>query len=101
MAGGTDLSKAFADFVREGGDLLQGHALFEALHGKWLGSEPSRGLTGATGRPPSAKACSRPDDVEMAAFLAAEEARSAFINSCNGSPRARSLRRRRRRLAPA
>lgn len=71
VAGGTDLSKAFAEFVREGGDLLQGHALFETLHGKWLGSQPALGYW-RDWPPAFRQGLSRPDDTEMAAFLAAE-----------------------------
>ncbi|MDB5486706.1 MAG: 4-alpha-glucanotransferase, partial [Reyranella sp.] len=71
VPGGTDLSKAFVDFVREGGDLLQGHALFETLHGKWLGSQPAQGYW-RDWPPAFRQGLSRPDDAEMAAFLAAE-----------------------------
>lgn len=71
VAGGTALSKAFADFVREGGDLLQGHALFETLHGKWLGNQPARGYW-RDWPPAFRKGLAEPDDAEMAAFLATE-----------------------------
>ena len=71
IAGGSKLAEAFDGFVREGGDLLQGHALFEALHGKWLGSQPALGYW--RDWPTSFRqGLTRPDDPEMAAFLAAE-----------------------------
>jgi 4-alpha-glucanotransferase len=44
VSSGSDLAKAFDGFLREGGDLLQGHAVFEALHGKWLGGELALGF---------------------------------------------------------
>lgn len=71
VATGSELAQAFAGFVREGGDLLQGHALFESLHGKWLGSEPALGFW--RDWPPEFRhGLARPDDPEMAAFVAAE-----------------------------
>ncbi len=69
-ANATDLSKAFDDFVREGGDLLQGHALFEALHGKWLGSEPAMGYW--RDWPDAFRKGLTSDDAEMASFLSSE-----------------------------
>jgi 4-alpha-glucanotransferase len=42
VRGGTRLATEFAHFVAEGGDLLRGHALFEALHARWLGNQPPR-----------------------------------------------------------
>lgn len=42
VAGGTALAAEFARFVADGGDLLRGHALFEALHARWLGDRPPR-----------------------------------------------------------
>lgn len=71
VSSGSDLAKAFDGFLREGGDLLQGHAVFEALHGKWLGGEPALGFwrdwPAAFRHGPSHR-----DDPELAAFLAAE-----------------------------
>lgn len=69
-ASGTALSTDFDDFVREGGDLLQGHALFEALHGKWLGGEPARGYW--RDWPEAFRKGLTSGDAEMAAFLASE-----------------------------
>jgi 4-alpha-glucanotransferase len=71
MAQGTGLSKAFDDFVTAGGDLLRGHALFETLHGKWLGAEPALGFW-RDWPPAFRQGLTRPDDPEMAAFVAAE-----------------------------
>ncbi len=74
---GSALARAFDDFVREGGDLLQGHALFEALHGKWLASEPPLGFW--RDWPPAFRhGLTRPDDPEMAAFVAAGGASIRF-----------------------
>ena len=70
VANGTASSEDFDGFVREGGDLLQGHALFEALHGKWLGGDPTRGYW--RDWPDAFRKGLTPDDAEMAAFLAAE-----------------------------
>lgn len=70
-ANDTDLAKDFAAFLQESGDLLQGHALFEALHGKWLGGEPARGYW-RDWPPAFRQGLARPDDPEMASFLAAE-----------------------------
>ena len=71
VATGSELGQAFVGFVCEGGDLLQGHALFEALHGKWLGSQPALGFW--RDWPPAFRhGLARPDDPEMAAFLKAE-----------------------------
>ncbi len=71
VATGSELAQAFVGFVREGGDLLQGHALFEALHGKWLGSEPALGFW--RDWPPEFRhGLARPDEPEMAAFMGAE-----------------------------
>ncbi|TAJ87251.1 MAG: 4-alpha-glucanotransferase [Reyranella sp.] len=77
LARGTELSKAFDGFVREGGELLQGHALFEALHGKWSGSEPALGFWRDW---PTAfrHGLTRPDDPEMGAFRAAEASTIRF-----------------------
>jgi 4-alpha-glucanotransferase len=71
VANGTSHARSFDTFVRESGDLLQGHAMFESLHGKWLGSEPAIGFWRDW---PAAfrHGLTRPDDSEMAAFLAAE-----------------------------
>ncbi len=69
-ANGTALSTDFDDFIREGGDLLKGHALFEALHGKWLGSEPAKGYW--RDWPDAFRQGLTSGDAEMAAFLAAE-----------------------------
>jgi 4-alpha-glucanotransferase len=77
VAAGTELAKAFEAFVCEGGELLQGHALFEALHGKWLGSEPALGFWRDW---PTAfrHGLSRPDDPELAAFMSAERGSIRF-----------------------
>lgn len=40
-SGRTALARDFASFRHEGGALLEGHALFEALHRKWIDSDPS------------------------------------------------------------
>ena len=71
VARGTGLAKAFEAFVSDGGELLQGHALFEALHGKWRAGEPALGYWRDW---PSAfrQGLTRPDDPEMAAFVSAE-----------------------------
>ena len=71
IAGGTGLARDFSGFVEQGGDLLQGHALFEALHGKWLGGQPARGYWRDW---PAAfqRGLAMPRDPEMAAFLEAE-----------------------------
>jgi 4-alpha-glucanotransferase len=77
VATGTELARAFDAFVREGGDLLQGHALFEALHAKWLVSKPALGFW--RDWPPAFRhGLTRPDDPEMAAFVAAEGATIRF-----------------------
>lgn len=77
VATGTELAKDFEAFVRESGELLQGHALFEALHGKWLGSEPALGFW--RDWPPAFRhGLTRPDDAEMAAFVAAESTSIRF-----------------------
>lgn len=68
---GTAPAISFADFVRESGDRLQGHALFEALHGKWLGAGPARG-DWRDWPPAFRQGLTKPDDPDMAAFLAAE-----------------------------
>lgn len=74
---GTELGRTFEAFVHEGGELLQGHALFEALHGKWLGSEPALGFW--RDWPPAFRdGLTEPDAPEMAAFLAAEGATVRF-----------------------
>ena len=75
-ANATDLSKDFDDFVREGGDLLQGHALFEALHGKWLGGEPAKGYW--RDWPEAFRKGLTADDGEMVAFLASERSTVRF-----------------------
>jgi len=41
VQGGTRLAAEFARFVAEGGDLLRGHASFEALHARWRGDYSS------------------------------------------------------------
>lgn len=68
---GSELARDFDGFVREGGDLLQGHALFEALHGKWLAAEPALGFwrdwPAAFRQGPS-----HGNEPEMVAFLAGE-----------------------------
>ncbi|WP_425065068.1 4-alpha-glucanotransferase [Reyranella sp.] len=71
IARGSELARAFDSFVRQGGDLLQGHAMFEALHGKWMGSQPALGYWRDW---PEAfrNGLARPDDPERAAFLAGE-----------------------------
>lgn len=69
-ANGTALSTDFDDFVREGGDLLKGHALFEALHGKWLGSEPAKGYW--RDWPEAFRKGLTAGDPEIAAFLESE-----------------------------
>lgn len=77
VATGSALARAFDGFVRGGGDLLQGHALFEALHGKWLASEPALGSW--RDWPPAFRQGLTPlDDAEMAAFVAAESASIRF-----------------------
>jgi len=77
VRGDTELSKAFDGFVRDGGDLLQGHALFETLHGKWLGDQPARGYW--RDWPPALRqGLARPDDPEMTAFLDAERGTVRF-----------------------
>ena len=71
VARGSELAKSFDEFVSAGGDLLRGHALFEALHGKWLSGEPALGFW--RDWPPAFRhGLTRPDDPEMAAFLAGE-----------------------------
>ncbi|MFN4014724.1 MAG: 4-alpha-glucanotransferase [Reyranella sp.] len=77
VATGTELAKAFENFVRESGELLQGHALFEALHGKWLQSEPALGFW--RDWPPAFRhGLTRLDDAEIAAFVTAESASIRF-----------------------
>lgn len=77
VAIGTELAKTFGAFARESGDLLQGHALFEALHGNWLAREPALGFW--RDWPPAFRhGLARPDDPEMAAFMAAEGASIRF-----------------------
>ena len=71
VASGTDLSRAFDGFVRESGDLLQGHALFEALHGTWLGRQPALGYW-RDWPPAFRQGLTRLDDPDMTAFMAAE-----------------------------
>jgi 4-alpha-glucanotransferase len=41
VQGGTPLAAEFARFVADGGDLLRGHASFEALHARWRGEHAS------------------------------------------------------------
>jgi 4-alpha-glucanotransferase len=41
VQGGTRLAAEFARFVADGGDLLRGHASFEALHARWRGDHAS------------------------------------------------------------
>ncbi len=77
VVAGTGLATDFAEFVREGGHLLQGHALFEALHGKWLGVEPAHGYW-RDWPPAFRQGLARPDDLEMAAFLVAEASTVRF-----------------------
>lgn len=74
---GTEHARDFQSFVQEGGVLLQGHALFEALHGKWMRSQPPLGFWRDW---PSAfrQGLLRPDEPEMATFLAAEGATIRF-----------------------
>ncbi|WP_289295793.1 4-alpha-glucanotransferase [uncultured Reyranella sp.] len=67
----TALSRSFDAFVQAGGELLRGHALFEALHGKWLGSEPARGYW-RDWPPAFRQGLGQPDDADMAAFVEAE-----------------------------
>lgn len=74
---GTGPARAFEAFLRDGGDLLQGHALFEALHGKWLGSQPALGFW-RDWPPAFRQGLLRPDDPEMAAFLSSERATVRF-----------------------
>ncbi len=77
LARGTGLAKAFDGFVREGGELLQGHALFEALHGKWLRAEPALGFW--RNWPPAFRhGLTRAENPEMAAFRAAEASTIRF-----------------------
>ncbi len=71
VATGSELAQAFVDFVRDRGDLLQGHALFEALHGKWLGSQPALGFW-RDWPPAFRQGLARRDDPEMSAFVEAE-----------------------------
>jgi 4-alpha-glucanotransferase len=71
LPGATVVARDFEAFVREGGELLQGHALFEALHGKWLGSQPPLGYW--RDWPPAFRhGLLRTDDPQMAEFLLAE-----------------------------
>jgi len=71
LATGTEVARDFEMFVRQGGELLQGHALFEALHGKWLGSQPPLGFW--RDWPPAFRhGLLRTDDPQMAEFLVAE-----------------------------
>lgn len=71
VATGTGLATAFEAFVRDSGELLQGHALFETLHGKWRAGAPALGYWRDW---PAAfrHGLARPDDPEMAAFVSAE-----------------------------
>ncbi len=74
---GTALAKSFDGFVREGGELLQGHALFEALHGKWLDRKPALGFW--RDWPPAFRhGLTRPEDPEVATFRAAEASTIRF-----------------------
>jgi 4-alpha-glucanotransferase len=67
----TQLAGDFGAFVQEGGDLLRGHALFEALHGRWLRSEPSLGFW--RNWPQAFRlGLAQANDPEMTAFLEAE-----------------------------
>lgn len=70
QATGTEVARDFEVFVREGGELLRGHALFEALHGKWLGSQPSLGFW-RDWPPAFRQGPMQPDDPQMADFLSA------------------------------
>ena len=69
-ANGTDLSKDFDGFVSKGGELLQGHALFEVLHAKWLGSEPAKGYW--RDWPDAFRKGLTSDDPEMASYRSSE-----------------------------
>jgi 4-alpha-glucanotransferase len=73
----TKLAADFASFEREGGDHLREHALFEALHRKWLGAEKplwSWSEWPAEWRDPSSTtvaeyAAGAPRDIQYQAFL--------------------------------
>ena len=69
---GTTVARDFEAFVREGGELLRGHALFEALHGKWLGSQPPLGFW-RDWPPAFRQGLTQPGDPDMAEFLSAAE----------------------------
>jgi 4-alpha-glucanotransferase len=77
VATGTGLAKAFEAFVSDSGELLQGHALFEALHGKWRAGAPALGYW-RDWPPAFRQGLTRPDDPEMAAFVSAEGASIRF-----------------------
>ncbi|WP_422036578.1 4-alpha-glucanotransferase [Reyranella sp.] len=70
LATGTEVARDFEVFVREGGELLRGHAVFEALHGKWLGGQPSLGFW-RDWPPAFRQGPMQPDDPQMADFLSA------------------------------
>lgn len=74
---GTEQANDFQSFVQEGGALLQGHALFEALHGKWMGSQPPLGFW-RDWPPAFRQGLLRPEDPEMASFVSTEGATVRF-----------------------